>query len=297
MPPGEKPKRNSLVLYDSRGRIIQTGRSAPKGKQKDKRPKRREQRKRLWLKLKKFWPWWLQGKALLLEICAFASVFLAIYALRPVLSFSSATPSERHGVYGARVLVTHNGWNIRDVSVECFTNKVLFGDKYSLAFDRFVLLDEYSVSNVKSGEPFPADCAFAWSFWTKPEDGIFIYGDASPGNLQMVIPIVFRGDGLPMLKPGSPLPAATKVDVAGYAYSQVTAVDGTFVIRYRWPYTPWFQQYIVHVAARRHNDELKWRVAPESEPIFVDPSGPGSWIMTAKSNGKEWGITMKGSAP
>jgi hypothetical protein len=220
---------------------------------------------------------------------------LAIYALRPVFSPSSATPSVRHDIYGARVMVIHSGWDIRDVSVQCFTNKVLFKDKYALAFENFVLLNEYSVPSVKSGEPFPADCAFAWSLWMRPEDGFFIYGGGTAGAPQLGIPIVFRPDGLPTLRPGSPLPAVMRPDFIGYSYSQVTAVDGTFVIRYRWPLTPWFQRYIIHVAGRRYGDDLKWRVAPESEPAFSDPVGFNAWIVTAKSNGKEWGITMKGS--
>lgn len=233
----------------------------------------------------------------MLELCTVGGLLLTIYALRPVFSLSSATPSDRHGTNGARVVVTHSGWPIRDVTVQCFTNKVLYKDKYELAFEHFVLLDEYSVQNVKSGEPFPADCNFAWTLWTKQNQGIFIYGGGTAGALQMAIPILFRNDGLPTLLPGSPLPAATKTDFVGYAYSQITAADGTFVIRYGWPLTPWFQSYGIHVAARRFGDELKWRVAPESEPPFPDPVGFDAWIMTVKSNGKEWGVTMKGSPP
>jgi len=233
----------------------------------------------------------------LLELCTVGGLFLAIYALRPVFSLSPATPSERHGIYGARVLVTYNGWNIRDVAVQCFVNKVLFKDRYALAFEHLVLLDEYSVQSVNSGEPIPADCVFAWSFWTKQNKGMFVYGGGSSGVLQMGIPILFRNDGLPMLVPGSPVPAAITSDFAGYAYSQITAVDGTFVIRYRWPLTPLLQAYVIHVAARRIGDELKWRVAPESEPAFPDPVGLDAWTLTAKSNGKEWGVTMRGTPP
>jgi hypothetical protein len=177
MPQEGNPENTNPILYDAKGRIIRTDHSDPETKRKDKPAKRRtEQRTPSQQTRRRIWPWWLRGKALFLELCTVVGLLLAIYKFHPVLSPSSATPSERHDIYGARVMVTHSGWNIRDVSVQCFTNKVLFKDKYTLAFEHFVLLNEYSVSGVKSGEPFPADCAFAWTLWTRPEDGFFIYG-------------------------------------------------------------------------------------------------------------------------
>ncbi len=195
-----------------------------------------------------------------------------------------------------KLLLTNSGWEIRDVKVQCFTNKVIYKGIYGLAFDRFTRLTEYAVPDVKDGESFPADCYFAWSFWTKPTDGIFVYGrdvTASAGPYMGIL-VVFRNDGVPMLRPGTPVPAKMTADLTGYSYNQITAVDGSFVVEYRWPHTFWVQRRVIHVVARRSGDELKWRVAPESEPVIPDPEG---WTVLAKSTSKEWGITMGRYSP
>ena len=115
--------------------------------------------------------WFVTGWRLILELVTFVGFPIALYALRPVLSITSLEPSDLHGNNGTKASVTVSGSKIRDVTVQCVTNKVIFDDTYTLAFSRFVLLDEYSVSDVGTGESFPADCNFAWELWRKQEIG------------------------------------------------------------------------------------------------------------------------------
>jgi hypothetical protein len=132
---------------------------------------------------------------------------------------------------------------------------------------------------------------------TVPNEGIFIYGHEVPGNPVLGIPIVFRDDGLPMVRPGVPVPTKVVMGFTGYLNSQITAIDGAFVILYKWPLTPWVQRRVIHVVARRVGDDLKWRVAPESEPVIPDPDVSGGWTFTAKSDNDRWGVEMNRTTP
>jgi hypothetical protein len=186
--------------------------------------------------------------------------------------------SDLHNNNGSKASITVTGTGIRDVLVRCVTNKVIFDDINTLALPRFTIIDEYSVRDVAAGESFTADCNFAWSLWTKPTDGFFLMGAGSPGKPQLGIPFLFK-DGLPSLIPGAPLPAAVIPDFVGYSRSQVTAIDGDFIVLYKRPLCPFQEKRMIHMIARRNEGELKWRAAPNSEPII--PDATDGFIVTA----------------
>jgi hypothetical protein len=189
---------------------------------------------------------------------------------------------------------------IKDVKVRCVTNKVIFENRDTLVLSRFTVIDEYSVSDVAPGESFTADCNFTWSLWTKPTDGFFLMGagipgvPGVPGTPQLGIPFLFK-NGLPHLMPGAPLPAKFMPNFAGYSSSQVTAVDGYFIVLYTWPLRWLQQERIIHMIARRSDDILKWRVAPNSELII--PDATDGFIVTASGPPNQWGVTMKRGIP
>lgn len=173
--------------------------------------------------------------------------------------------------------------------VRCVTNKVIFEDKNTLALPRFTVIDEYSVRDVAAGESFTADCNFAWSLWTTPANGFFLMGGGAPGKPQLGIPFLFD-DGLPSVIPGTPIPATLSPDFIGYSSSNVTAIDGEYIILYKWPLYPFQEQRRVHMIARRNDGELKWRVAPNSEPTI--PDATDGFVVTASGPPKQWGVTM-----
>ena len=181
--------------------------------------------------------------------------------------------------------------------VKCFTNKVVFQDKNTLELDRFVRIKEYNVQDVRRGETFVADCNFAWSLWMNQTDGFLLLGGGTAGEKQMGIPLTVK-DGLPMLFPGAPLPAMIQPDFNGYPYSEVTGIDGSFVVSYTWPFSWIPQETVIHVIAERTSDGLKWRVVPRDEPTIPDGPHAGGWKLTARSNGEAWGVELtRGTKP
>ncbi len=221
---------------------------------------------------------------------------IAVYALRPVLSVGSLNPSDLHAANGAKASITVTGTGIRDVKVKCVTNKVIFDDRDTLAFNRFTSIDEYAVNDVGAGESFTADCNFVWSWWKGQADNLFLMGGGSPGKPQLGIAFTLK-DGLPVLIPGSPLPATVIPALGSYSAARVTAVDGDFIVTYKWALFWFYQERLIHMIAQWNGDELKWRVAPNSEPVIPTPNG--GFIVTANGPPEGgWGVTMKrGVAP
>jgi len=215
-----------------------------------------------------------------------------IYAIRPVLSASSPLPSDMHGANGAKIAITNSGMKIKTVTVQCVTNKVVFKDMHTLKMDRFVALNEYSVPDVGTGESFDADCNFLWSMWTKPSDGFFIFGGGVAGLPQMALPFLLN-NGNASFQPGVPLLRMMKPDFVGYAYNQVSAADGSFIVSYSWPW-PWIrQERVFHMIAQRSDSGLTWRVAPKSEPVIRDATpSPDSLTFTATGPKDKWAVEM-----
>ena len=241
------------------------------------------------------WTWWITGWRLFVELATVFGLAIALYTLRPVLAVNSLAPSDLHGNNGSKASITVTGTGIKDVTVQCVTNKVIFEGINTLALPRFTILDEYSVRDVAVGESFTADCNFAWSLWTKVEGGYFLMGEGTPGTPQLGIPFVLNKDGMPSLRPGAPFPAIVKPNLVGHFPSQVTSVDGYFIVLYRWPLSPFREKRTIHMIARRNSGGLQWRVAPSSEPIIAD--APGGFIVTASAEPDKWGVTMKRTGP
>jgi hypothetical protein len=226
-------------------------------------------------------------------------LLMAVYALHPVLAVTSLLPSDLHGNGGVKASITLNGMSIREVKVQCVTNKVIFEDKMTLAPPHFAVIDEYSVRDVARGESFTPDCNFAWSLWTGPTSGFFLIGAGVTGARfpQLGIPFLLK-DGLPFFAPGARAPVAIRSDFSGFSSSQVTAIDGDFVVLYKWPLSPFEEKRAIHMIARRTDGagDLKWRVAPDSEPTI--PDAVSGFIVNAggDSSGK-WAVTMRRFSP
>ncbi len=188
--------------------------------------------------------------------------------------------------------------SIRGVEAQCVTNKVVFADRFTLEFDKYVLQKKYSVPGVTSGESFVADCNFAWSMLMNAADGYFIFGGASPGfkspGQQLGIPFRLK-DGLPSPVAGSRGEAmAVDSDFAGYTAYPTTGIDASFLVFYAWPWSWVRQERIFHVIASQGGgrEEIRWRSAPRSEPIIPDGAQPNGFKVTAKGDGEGYGITL-----
>jgi hypothetical protein len=241
------------------------------------------------------WIWWVTGWRLFVELATVLGLAVALYALRPALTVTSLAPSDVHNNNGSKASITVTGTGIKDVTVQCVTNKVIFEGRNTLALSRFAMVDEYSVRDVAAGESFAADCNFAWSLWTKAEGGFFLLGAGVPGVQNLGIAFLFK-DGVPSLIPGAPFPAAIKSDLVGYSPSQVTAVDGYFIVLYRWPLSPFRERRVIHMIARRNSGGLQWRVAPSSEPVIAD-AADGFIVTASGTTPDQWGVTMKRTGP
>lgn len=215
--------------------------------------------------------------------------------MRPVLSVTSFGLLDPEGAERGqvKVTITNTGMATTGVSVQCIVNKVVFEDKYTLELHHFVVMKEYQVPNVGSGESFTVDCNFIWSFWKNSgiNTGFFLLGPGASGVSQIAIPVAFRG-GIPYRIPGTPLPAVTIPDLYGFPHSRVTQVDGTFLVHYRWP-LGYEQERPIHIVAERRSEELIWHAAPSSEAIVPDGSG---WKLTVDGPPDGWGMVVeKGS--
>jgi len=205
--------------------------------------------------------------------------------------------SDLHGNYGAKVVINNTGTKIKNVTVQCVSNKVIFEDKTTLVLNRYALINEYAVPDVATGESFTADCNFGWSLWMNDIEGLFILGGGGIAGVPE-LGIGFRlNNGNPSLIYTGGAPKSVTADFAGYSYSQVTAIDGSYIIHYNLPLSWFRQQKIIHMIARRHDEGLKWRVAPVSEPTIADIVQGNGFRVTATGNQEDWGIVLKRVVP
>ncbi len=235
------------------------------------------------------WPAWLKGWKLFVEVATFVALVLAFYALRPILT--AVGLDNKEGSNSVSVTVTDSGMPISHVSAQCITNKVVFADKFTLELHRYLLVNQYSVPDVKSGESFNIECPMSWSMWMGKEDGFFAFGGVIPGVPTVGIGF-FTNNGNPALMSPSGRVRLVTSDLVGYANYPVTAVDGTITVRYQWKFS-WFpQEKLVHVVGSAYGDEkVMWRVAPESEPVAPDGALKG-FRVKAYGSEKEFGITI-----
>jgi hypothetical protein len=229
-----------------------------------------------------------------MDLVALAALGTTLYSLYPVLKTTSSEVSDLHGNNGMKVGVTVDGSGIKDVTVGCVTNKVIFDDADTLSFSQFSYLDEYNVQSVAAGETFTADCNFVWSLWVKRQsDGFFLMGAGQTGKPQLGIGFSVRNSQFELTQP---IPASITPDLSQYVPAKVTAVDGSYIIPFKWPWS-WLQhRRIIHVIGRRGDSQLKWRIAPNGEPVI--PDGGGFKIQaTGPTNPSQWVITMKRGNP
>jgi hypothetical protein len=211
--------------------------------------------------------------------------------MRPVLSVSSFGTSDKFGDYGVRISITDNGAPIRTVTVQCVTNKVVFAEKFTLELERYALIDEYSVSDVKPGESFTADCLFGWAMWMKSSGGFFALGGITPGIPTLGIGFYIT-NGIPSLMVTGGSPRAVTSDLVGLSNYRVTGIDGSLIVRYSWAWSWFRQEKTIHVIGATTNKGVEWRVGPKSEPIIRDGRMPGGFKVTAKGPEKGFGVTF-----
>jgi hypothetical protein len=241
-------------------------------------------------------PVWARGWKLGLEIGTLVGLVITFYALRPILSATSSVGTGIDGIYGVKITVAEAGISMKDVLVQCVSNKVIFDNRFTLQLNKFVSVDEYSVGDVSAGESFTVNCTFAWSMWDKTDgQGMLILGRPTVGrpNLGMTFQYV---NGVPMATSRCPIAITVGfADAVRYKNHEITGVDGSFVIRYRWPLLPFHQTKIIHmIESLGPENGIKWKVAPASEPVMPDAQRIDGWKMTAASNAAQFAITMKG---
>jgi hypothetical protein len=222
---------------------------------------------------------------------------LGLFAVRPILSVTSFDGTGINNNYGVKITVTETGSTpISDVVVQCVTNKIIFDNRVTVEFDKYMRLDEYSVGTVGAGESFTVNCTFGWSLWEKEDDAVLIAGFPTPGYQNLGIRLKYR-NGTPSVAGFCPTVISFDVaDALSFKGRRITAVDGSFVIHYKWKSARIPQTRVIHMIESNGPEEgLRWRVAPESEPIILDaPLRPDGWKMTARSNTVEYGLTLKG---
>lgn len=230
-----------------------------------------------------------------LEILGLVGFLLAFYALRPVLSAISVTGTGIDGIYGAKVEIVESGFPIRDVTVRCLTNKVIFDNSMVVTFERFLAIDEYSVGSVKSGETFTFNCTVAWSLWEMPDEQVaLIAGYPTPGKPNLGVALQRKDGALSLIGPVPGAITFTPQNMANYRSHRITGVDASAVIQYRWPFTRFRSEKTVHlVESLGPEDGIKWKIAPEGEPVLSDPDAEG-WKLAIKSNGETFGVIGKG---
>lgn len=247
---------------------------------------------------RRIWPAWARGWKLGVEISAIVALFATYYALRPILSVTSFVGTGIDGTYGVKATVTDTGTSpIKNVSVQCVTNKVIFENRFTLEFDKFISVDEYSVGDMKAGESFTANCTFAWSIWENSDrQGVLVLG--YPTVMKPNVGITYRYEnGTPVVTGKWPTAITFGFDDAiRYHNRRLTGVDGNFIVRYKWRFSPFRQTKTIHmIESPGPEDGIKWRVAPASESVIPDPPPhDDGWKMTAKSNSAQFGLTLKG---
>jgi hypothetical protein len=182
---------------------------------------------------------------------------------------------------------------IKHVTVECLGNKAIFADRFTLILNRYELSKEYSVPDMEPGESFTANCAEEWSLYMKSDEGFFAFGDVGPDVHAPALAIGFYvKDGRPTLMYPSGPPSFVVSDLFGYLNHPVTAIDGTVIVRYRWP-ASWKQERRIHIIASRKKKVLEWRVAPKSEPTIPEAPIAGGFTVTANGGRKGFGAVYE----
>jgi hypothetical protein len=214
--------------------------------------------------------------------------------MRPVLLVSSLTNSGADD-YGVTITVTESGIPIRDVAVKCTTNKLVYDNIDAVRFERVFGVDEYTVTSIKQGESFTVNCAFLWSYLTRPDKWILVAGHPGPYHPHMgFIFKVINGDP----KITTPCPAVVTFgefsEDMSYTLHKFTAADAEFLIRYKWYGSPFFVTRVVHVVYALGPNGRNWKEAPENEPTISDPPGNGWRILIKSPSPKDFIVTARG---
>lgn len=231
------------------------------------------------------WRSWLKpDRALFYFIAGTAlALFIAYYAARPAVSPSLSDQMvdvTNHAI--PRISVTNTGaMTMRDVTVECLSNKAVFADKYTLELHRYVLMQEYAAATVNQGESFTAACPQAWFLYMNKTDGFFAFGEVSEEHSSLGIPFTFKY-GPPTLLYSTGTPVFVRSDLVGYTNYPSTSLDGTLIIKYKFSLFGIRQERRVHLVGFRSAAVIVWKIAPESEAVIPDaPLSINSFKLTA----------------
>ena len=58
--------------------------------------------------------------------------------------------------------------------------------------------------------------------------------------------------------------------LVGYTMYPITRVDGSYIISYKWPWSWFTHSKTIHMIGTETTDGIRWRAAPESEPVIAD---------------------------
>lgn len=213
---------------------------------------------------------------------AIAGIALAVYAIRPVLTASPQLPKIPSMPLNGRFLVTNTGLTpIRNVQVECRGNKVVFSEGHTFTLNGYVIMHEYEVPSVSSGESFVVSCPQEWHLYTTENHGVFYFGEMRRDMPPLVIDFSIDKSGRPTLT--HPKTAMKGFyDFAGYTDHPPTGIDASLIIRYEIPFFPGSYTKTIHAIAENTGGALSWRTAPFREPTI--PDGRGTIRVTSSGN-------------
>lgn len=248
------------------------------------------------------WPRSLKGWALFVEICTVLALLLSLYSIRPVLSANSIDTPE--AVLSATVAVTNTGSTITHVDVRCIANKIVFANKFTLNFDHYSAIDEYSVPDVKSGESFSATCPVGWTMWMGARDGYFVWGDPRAGMRTLGIGFLRQANGrFTLMHPDGPPQVVIPTSLNGYTRFPISWIDGSVIVTYKWLFSWTSQESRIHIIGHAsevadnagHEGNMKWHVAPTSEPVIDTSTTPGGFVIDAVGGigDRPFGVLLK----
>jgi len=221
--------------------------------------------------------WMAKSWAAFLATLTIVGFAIAAYVTRPILTPFSVTPLDPSNPYATDFSIINAGHlDMHDVEVDCEETKVVFSHEHTLNSGSHVVLSQYSVKNIGSGEPFTLSCPQTWRLFIDKEkaSGFLTFDDVVGFNpLIFAFQIVSNKQVLLTHEPGR-----GQLSLLRPPLYPVSQIDMRLVVKYH-TFLPFlsFSRTLRFTTETAPGGQLKWVSIPLSQGSI--PDGVGGLVL------------------
>jgi len=198
------------------------------------------------------------------------------------------TPLDPSNPYATDFSIINNGQlEMRDVEVDCEETKVVFSNEHTLNAGEHMVLSQYRVARIRSGEPFTLSCPQTWRLFIDKDNasGFLTFGDLDAGAFNPLIFAFQIVDNQQIRLTHEP--ARGQLGMIRPPMYPISKIDMRLVIKYRISLPFLFRKTLRFTTETSPDGQLKWISIPVSQKDIPDGIGGlvlwlhgGDFVMT-----------------